>query len=294
MSIVLVGRDSERVRLKACMKAGRNVLLEGPVGVGKTHLALAALADLKKACYRIDGDARYTEAKLAGFFDPAQILKSGYSAETFIPGPLTQAMQQGAALFINELNRLPEGVQNILLPAIDEGLIQVPRMGEIRAKPGFCVIATQNPKEFVATSHLSEAVLDRFELVVIEYQNEAEEIEIVAAKLAAFQGRKSDKLLPLAAVTLTRATRGHERIKRGASVRAAIAIAELTSALMSDGAYFETAFLTAALLALPTRIEIERDLESSEGVHAQTEALIRDWVKDILEEVQSGPKLKKK
>lgn len=291
---MLIGRESEKVRLKACIKASRNVLLEGPVGVGKTHLALAVLSELKKPCFRIDGDARYTEGKLSGFFDPAMILKSGYGAETFIAGPLTLAMQQGAVLFINELNRLPEGVQNILLPAIDEGLIQVPRLGEIKAKPGFCVIATQNPKEFVATSHLSEAVLDRFELVVIDYQSEAEEIEIVSERLQRFQGRKSDKLLPLAAVRLVRSTRGHERIKRGASVRAAIAIAELTSGLMSDGAYFETAFLTAALLALPTRMEIERDLDSKESLHVQAEILIKDWVKGILEDVQSGPKLKKK
>ena len=37
----LVGREHELLKLRACLKASRNVLLEGPVGVGKTHLIQA-------------------------------------------------------------------------------------------------------------------------------------------------------------------------------------------------------------------------------------------------------------
>src|SRR5271154_2494238 len=87
-------------------------------------------------------------------------------------------MRQGAILFINELNRMPEAVQNILLPPIDEGLVQIPQLGEVRAKDGFLVIATQNPREFVATSHLSEALMDRMEWVRLDYQSFNEEREI--------------------------------------------------------------------------------------------------------------------
>ena len=161
----VVGREAELSRIRACIRAGKNVLLEGPVGVGKTHLASQVAQELGRPVFRIDGDSRYTEQKLAGTFDPATALTAGYVEKSFLPGPLVQAMRAGGILFINELNRMSEGVQNVLLPAIDEGLIQVPRLGEIRAAPGFVVIATQNPKEFVATSHLSEAVLYLFEWI---------------------------------------------------------------------------------------------------------------------------------
>jgi MoxR-like ATPase len=80
---------------------------------------------------------------------------------SFVAGPLLQAMRSGRVLFINELNRMPESVQNVLLPALGERLIQVPHIGEVRAADGFQVEATQNPVEYVATGHLSEALGDR-------------------------------------------------------------------------------------------------------------------------------------
>src|SRR6476469_10017962 len=206
----MVGRQSELEQVRACLSAKRNVLLEGPVGVGKTHLALAVTRELGSAVFRVDGDNRYSEQKLSGWFDPPMVIKKGFSSETFMAGPLVEAMRTGGVLFINELNRLPEGVQNVLLPAIDERMIVVPRLGEVRAKDGFLVIATQNPKEFVATSHLSEAILDRFELVVLDYQDEEQEVGIVAARMG--KPVAGAEYLALAAVRLARSTREHPRV----------------------------------------------------------------------------------
>lgn len=290
----VIGRQDELRRVRACLAAGRNVLLEGPVGVGKTHLATAAAEALKSPIFRIDGDSRYSEQKLAGWFDPPLVIKNGFSKKAFIPGPLVEAMQVGGVLFINELNRLPEGVQNILLPAIDERMIAVPRLGEVRARDGFLVIATQNPKEFVATSHLSEAILDRFELIVLDYQSEEEELQIVSGRIAETSLSKSDRArLALASVRIARATREHPRVRRGASVRAAISTAEIAAALMRDGADFRTAFLEAVLMALPTRIEIEREAESDRTARQEVESLLADWARGVLESLEDGEQKKK-
>jgi len=279
----MIGRGDELSQIRACLKAKRNVLLEGPVGVGKTHLALAVTHELGSPVFRVDGDNRYSEQKLSGWFDPPTVIKKGYGQDAFIAGPLVEAMRKGGILFINELNRLPEGVQNVLLPAIDERMIVVPRLGVIRAAEGFLVIATQNPKEFVATSHLSEAILDRFELVVLDYQSEEEEVEIVTQRVKI-------KNLPLAAVRLTRMTRNHPRIKRGASVRAALSVAEIASVMIQEGASFEKAFLSAVLLALPTRIEIEREADSERSHREETESLLKEWAEQVLGDLSSGKK----
>jgi len=288
MSAALIGRELELRKLKAALMAGKNVLLEGPVGVGKTQLALHVTQGLGRPVYRIDGDSRYTEQKLSGSFDPPSVLQKGYVAESFIPGPLVEAMQRGGVLFINEMNRLPEGVQNVLLPAIDERLVVVPRLGTIQAAPGFCVIATQNPKEFVATSHLSEAILDRFELVTMEYQSEDEEKAIVRGKLPATLGDR-DRLVRVS-VRVARLTRSHPRIRRGASVRAAISIAELSAAFIAQGLAAAEAIQSAVGMALPTRIEVEREADSERSHQAEVMSILEQIVQQALAEGDAATK----
>jgi MoxR-like ATPase len=274
----LVGRISELEQIHAGLTAHKNILLEGPVGAGKTHLALAVTAQLKRSVFRVDGDQRFSEHKMTGWFDPPLVLKKGYGKASFVPGPLAQAMTSGGVLFINELNRLPEGVQNVLLPAIDERILVIPRLGEIKAKDGFCVIATQNPKEFVATSHLSEAILDRFELISVDYPSRSDEEAIVAARF-----KKSSPPLIRASVELGRLTRNHPKIRRGASIRAAISIAEIASAYLALKRPLEEAFLSAACMALPTRIEFELDSESEMSRQEQIRELIEELARAALE-----------
>lgn len=261
----IIGRKGELRAILAVVAAGRNALLEGPVGVGKTVLARAVAEALGRGMVRVDGDGRYTEGKLVGHFDPPTVLAQGYVPEAFVPGPLVEAMRAGAVLFVNELNRMPEGVQNVLLPALDEGVIHVPHLGGLKAAPGFSVIATQNPAEFVATGHLSEALLDRFELVRLSYQTVDEERAIVSqeARLS-----PSDTVIAQS-VQLARATREDARIRRGASVRAAVAIADLAMALDGD-------VEAAAALALPTRIEL------TDGRDTPVEDILRDLQKKSL------------
>jgi MoxR-like ATPase len=284
----IVGRNQELLQIRSCLKANRNVLLEGPVGVGKTHLALAATQELGAKVFRIDGDSRYSEQKMAGWFDPPLVIKKGYNQESFIAGPLVEAMNVGGVLFINELNRLPEGVQNVLLPAIDERRIIVPRLGELQAKSGFLVIATQNPKEFVATSHLSEAILDRFELVVLDYASEEDEIEIVKRSLQKESNEDSRfSFLPLAAVRLIRISRSHPKVKRGASIRAAQSVAEIAAVFIKQGLSLKEAFLSATLMAVPTRIEIDFDVSGVQSLHSEREALLREWVDQVFDELNN-------
>ncbi|MGQ9468570.1 MAG: hypothetical protein ACUVTD_01895 [Nitrososphaerales archaeon] len=52
---------------------------------------MAIARHFKREFYRVDGDERYTEHKLTGF-DPVTVITRGYSWDTFIPSPLTQAM----------------------------------------------------------------------------------------------------------------------------------------------------------------------------------------------------------
>jgi gas vesicle protein GvpN len=254
----VIGRIDEMEHLCKAMELQRNVLIEGPVGVGKTFLVQKVLEEMGREFVRVDGDTRYTEQKLTGWFDPPIVLKKGYITAAFVDGPLAVAMKRGQVLFINELNRMPEAVQNILLPAMDERRITLPKLGDIEAKPGFLVLATQNPREFTATHALSEALMDRFEMISLHYQARGEELEILRDQVGEKTKTPIDRILDL-----IRATREHGSIKRGASIRAALAIVKL----MEGGIDLRT----AALMALPSRIEM---ISSDEDAATVIEALL--------------------
>lgn len=259
----LVGRDAEIESLVHCVRTGKHVLLEGAVGVGKTFLVSAVAELLGKKVVRVDGDSRYTEQKLTGWFDPPTVLKKGYGKDSYFQGPLAEAMHEGAILFVNELNRMPEGVQNVLLPALDERRIEIPRIGLLKAKDGFTVIATQNPREFVATSHLSEALLDRFELITLTYQSEQDERDILKGATSFKESRKAELLEW--SLQLVRLTRTSALFKRGASIRAGISLYDIAASM---GGSWED-LLRAAVISLPTRVEL-----SEEGIEQGFKAAI--------------------
>jgi len=254
----LIGRTVEKRRMEALIRAGRHLLLEGSVGTGKTTLALEVSKALARPVFRVDGDGRYTEQKLVGSFDPKLVLERGFVRESFLPGPLFQAMEDGGILLMNELNRMPEMVQNVLLPALDEGLLQIPVLGAIRAASGFTVIATQNPREFVGTSALSEALLDRLEWVGLAPMSEDEERLIVSEHL----GVSAPAGLVPECVALVRMTRSHARVKRGASVRASITLARVVASA-GVASIEDPEFVAAAKSVLANRIELQSGKFSS-------------------------------
>jgi len=257
----IIGRDEELKRVFLAVKNGKHVLLEGPVGVGKTTLALAVAQYLNRKVYRVDGDERYTEQKLVGWFDPPAVVAKGYTWESFIPGPLTKSMIEGAVLFINELNRLPEGTQNVLLPAMDERKIVIPKIGVVEAKPGFLIIATQNPEEFVGTSRLSEALRDRFVWIGLKYQSEKEE-ELIVIKETGCE----NKFLVKLGVRIVRKSRENSEIKRGSSVRGAIDFVDLLKSRNVNSISKEE-YVNAAIMALYNKIELDmRSKRSKEEV----------------------------
>lgn len=269
----MIGRKRELSQLKSALSSGRHVLLEGPVGVGKTTLALQAARDLgKEEFIRIDGDSRYTEQRLVGSWDPSLVSNMGFVKEAFLPGPLTRAMLDGRILLINELNRMSEAVQNILLPALDEKLIQVSQLGTLHAKPGFNVIATQNPRDFVGTSAISEALLDRFEWISMDYPSREEELQILKSKSSTLPAATQSLI-----IDLVRLTRSFPKLRRGASLRTALAIQDLISAHPSlDAQSTEASFWDAVLMALPTRIEIAPGAYAGLPFSKQIESLITD------------------
>lgn len=216
----LVGREHELELVLAAVAAGRDIVLEGPPGVGKTTMLQAITRDWGIPLVLVEGNADLTPAKLIGHHNPARVLQEGYDADNFVPGPLVQAMREGGFLYIEELNRAPDDTINTLLTAMAERTITIPRVGVVEARPTFRVIASMNPYDNVGTTRLSTSVHDRLNRLAIGYQDAEAERGVVALRTGAsgpFEERLADD-----AVAVTRATREHPDVRQGSSVRGAI------------------------------------------------------------------------
>jgi MoxR-like ATPase len=250
----VVGLRREAEVLAVALETGRHVVLEGPPGSGKSTL-LRGLSRLSaRRVLFVEGNAELTPARLVGGFDPALVLEAGYSADTFLEGPLIEALRGDGWLYVEELNRVPEETLNVLVTVLAEGELHVPRLGRIPAGPGFRLVAAMNPFDAIGTARVSQAIADRLCRIAIRYQDEDAERRIVEQ----VTGRAGDVAELM--VALVRASREHADLRIGASVRAAIdatLLADGLQRLRGEEAPSRATLLDAAVAALSGRITLE-------------------------------------
>ena len=219
---LIIGRKKELQLMIRAVEKGLPIIIEGPVGTGKTEMAKSLASCLDKIFIRVDGDDSLTSIKLKGWYDPPLVIERGFSRETFIPGPLTQAMEEGGIFFYNEVNRAPSETINAALTALDEKLITIPQLGEINAKEGFVTIFTYNPQDTVATNPLPKAFYDRCIWIHVTHQSLEEMKKIVLLRTGT-----NDDLLNTISCEIVQATLNHPELESGSTVRGAIQLVEL-------------------------------------------------------------------
>ena len=275
----LVGREREIELTLAAVAAGRDIVLEGPPGTSKTTLLRAITEEWGIPLLFVEGNADLTPAKLVGHHNPSRVLREDYSPDNFVSGPLTEAMQTGGFLYIEEFNRAPDDTLNTLLTAMADRRLAIPRVGMVEAKPTFRVIASMNPYDNVGTTKLSSSITDRLNRLAVDYQDASAEESIVRLR-AEPTGPIADRLVS-DAVAVTRATREHPHIRQGSSVRGAIDLVAVASQLAElrdlaspeDERYPELVY-DAMVVALSGRIHID------EAVDVSPEAVLREIWED--------------
>lgn len=252
----VIGRKDEVLMVVAALAAGKHIFLEGPPGTSKSTILKAIAEGTGRAYCLVTGNSDLTTSKLIGYFDPAETLAKGYKAEFFHPGPLLQAMQQGAYLYIEEFNRLPDETTNVFITVMSEKKLTVPRLGTVQAHPEFRIIAALNPLDDIGISRISRALKDRFSSIRMDYHPRDEEMEIVRRR----SGCMDDDLIGLA-VDIARETRQHHDLKLGSSIRGSIDMVEIyrqAAGALTGGNHAETdgeALLhAAAMMAFRNKI----------------------------------------
>jgi MoxR-like ATPase len=148
---------------------GKNVLLKGPTGSGKTRLASMLSRLFQQPMYSINCSVDLDAEALLGY------KTLDYDAEhkariAFVPGPVEKAMKRGQLLYIDEINMAKADTLPILNGVLDyRRMILNPFTGEtIQATKGFGVIAAIN-EGYIGTTPLNEALKNRFIVIDVPY-----------------------------------------------------------------------------------------------------------------------------
>jgi len=268
----IIGRTEELKKIILARSVDKNLIIEGQVGTGKTRIAKAIASFYDTDFARIDCSEETLPHNLVGYFDPPLVISKGYQEDSYIYGPLASSMLKGGCLFINEINRMPESTQNSLLTALDEGILEIPKLKTIKAHTKFFTIATQNPAAHVGVTVIGEALKDRFIWIKLDFQPAEEEILIIKQE-ANIDDLNGEKIAQLSQQIIHQ-TRNSRSIQRGSSIRGAIDLAQLVS--KSEEINSSKNWVNTAIMALYNKVELE------DGVLSSKEEIIAEIVLSVL------------
>ncbi|MBS2969243.1 MoxR family ATPase [Metabacillus sp. KIGAM252] len=147
---------------------GKNILLKGPTGSGKTKLAETISHLFNRSMHSINCSVDLDAEALLGY--KTIFTKGDSTSIEFVPGPVINAMKKGQFLYIDEINMAKPETLPILNGVLDyRKMITNPFTGEVvKGSEAFGVIAAIN-EGYVGTVPLNEALKNRFVIIDVPY-----------------------------------------------------------------------------------------------------------------------------
>ena len=224
------------------------VLLKGPTGCGKTRFVAHMAARLGRKLYTVACHDDLSAADLIGRY----LLKGGETV--WVDGPLTRAVREGAICYLDEVVEARKDVTVVLHPLTDDRrILPIDRTGEeLRAAPGFMLVASYNPGYQNILKTLKPSTRQRF--LAIEFDFPAPELE--ARVVAAESGLSVERCKPLVRLAgKLRALKGQD-LEEGVSTRLVV----YAATLMAQGMNADRAIRAAMIEPLTDDDDVRRGL----------------------------------
>lgn len=219
---------------------GKNMMVTGPKGTGKTVLAFTLRDVLKRQFFNIP---------LGASQDPRSSLVGNVHFKanegTFVgESEFVKAIQTpNAIILLDEITRAHPDAWNILMSVLDYKqrylrIDEAPDAPVINVAPGVTFIATANiGSAYTGTRTLDAALTDRFIQIEVEYLGREQELDLITSRVPGVDQKALAAIVNVACDLRRAAKSSDAQISEGLSTRSTLEMAEL----IHDGFTFQEA-----------------------------------------------------
>ena len=209
---------------------GKNIMMTGPAGCGKTMAAKSVVNSLDRPDFYFNlGATQDPRATLIGNVHYNSKTGTYFSESLFVKAIQTP----NAVILLDELTRAHPDAWNILMTVLDYGqrylrLDEQDGQGTVKVAEGVTFVATANiGNEYTATRQLDKALMDRFTIVEMDVLNDVEEHGLLEYMFPHVDSKVLKNVATIAHMTRVEANNETARISSGISTRTSVEMAGL-------------------------------------------------------------------